>query len=66
MTLRKWKALPVVSQGGLFSVGIGGTLLNINTQCFKGFTRVNHIVKTEILHSHLDLNGHDDPSDGLF
>lgn len=40
-------------------MGVGGALLNRNTQCFKGLTQVNNIVRTEILHSHSDLNGHD-------
>lgn len=41
------------------SVGIGGALLNRHIQCFKGLTQVNHIVRSEILHSHSDLKGHD-------
>lgn len=53
------KRCPWCHREGCLSVGIGGTLLKRNTQCFKGLTQVNNTVRTEILHSHSDLSGND-------
>lgn len=40
-------------------MGVGEALLSRHTQYFKGLMQVNSIVRTEILHSHSDLNGQD-------